>query len=65
MLVFFVLQKHKNIEESIETLLQKLRSDEVIRQMNSLLEGFKNTYAKISLKNIKKFVKIPYTPKKQ
>ena len=39
-------------EEIKEKIYEKIRSDEVLEQMNSLLDGFKITYAKISDANL-------------
>ncbi len=33
-------------------VFEKLRQDDVIKQMNALLDGFKATYAKISEQNL-------------
>lgn len=39
-------------EEIKEKIYEKIRSDDVLEQMNSLLDGFKITYAKISDANL-------------
>ena len=39
-------------------ILERLRKDSTLEQMNSLLDGFKITYAKINESNLKNYIKI-------
>lgn len=42
----------------VEDILARLREDRVLEQMNSLLDGFKSTYAKISESNLSNYIKL-------
>ena len=48
------------VKEGFNTvdILEKLRKDSTLEQMNSLLDGFKITYAKINESNLKNYIKI-------
>lgn len=54
----FVLSVKENYASRQKELYSELREAYVIDQMNSLLEGFKITYGKISENNFKKHVKL-------
>jgi type I restriction enzyme M protein len=53
-----VLSNFKNDEER-DFIYKQLRTDEVLKQMNTMLDGFKVTYAKISEENLITNVLIP------
>ena len=54
----FVLSIKKEYSDYLMPLYEELKKDYVIKQMNSLLDGFKVTYAKIKDDNLSKYVKI-------
>ena len=43
---------------NVEDILARLREEQVLEQMNSLLDGFKSTYAKISESNLSNYIKL-------